>query len=1009
MSTQQQEADFRTGERRTATILFADMKDFTALSETMDPEEMDGLMNALFSTFEAIIRRHDGVVEKYIGDALVAVFGAATIHEDDPARAVNAALDFLDEIRHLNRSFKSPNMRLSFRTGIHTGLIATGKRGRFDVVTGHAMNVASRLEEEAAPDSIYVSSATRDKCADDFLFSSPTKLEIRGSEEPVVAFSVTGRNTHPLTDSTVYIGREELLSELMRAYLRHDPADVAGFFVTGEAGVGKTALLTRFIDRAQRLPQFDSAILYARAQRYRNLPFAAITDLIANYLGLNASDEEQRIVARIAAKLEVPQASAEEFAALLTGNRPKSAEAPVFVHLYAIAESILDRHQSSPYPSLLFIDNAGYVDGQSRDFFQFFLKNAGRRPFFVLADRTVGPTMAGLFKGLVSMQVPPLAREQAAEFVHSLWPGAHDEVTLQTILANSAGNPLFIREYVRYARENRDVSSLPATIQTIFLASIDSYQAGVRDILKKLSVFVQSFTRDDAIYIQENTDGDPEIVDNAIAFLVAEGIIMQEGRPLQNRGEYAFKHDLFKKALYNSLLNFNKRILHRLVANRMREAGNPHTVRLIYHLTRAEEYQEAKNVLINAHDRSVNMDYLRYIDILLGKCGEDDYDTRIQYLFSKSAILFNNGNTEDADQILKEILRIAVEKKNINYMASAYHLLTAYNMKSYSFQKAYFCGKKALSYYDRSETSGFRLASQANVIKIMSLTELLRNNLDESSRLIELLSDEKNAQYMNTIEARAERFLLTGEYRRAADILEFAIQRLGDEVDDHWLSVHALAALANWHLCDFERTKAAIRTLLSTRSQHYSNISQFHAQLAVSCRYTQEESEVASNIQQAEFYAYQIHNDFDLIDALRSLAVALLILGDTDKATGIAQQGITIGLRHSAYYPTFSLLMALAEIHYSRGELDDARFFLGEGSFTVELNPLLHNRDLMLYYYLKSRLGADELRIDFLEAAYGFLEHEKAELERPKLIGNFLALRCYGEIQAETERLRVAR
>ncbi|HUX14404.1 MAG TPA: adenylate/guanylate cyclase domain-containing protein [Spirochaetia bacterium] len=1009
MSSQLQEADFKTGERRTATILFADMKDFTTLSESMDPEEMDGLMNDLFSTFEAIIRRHDGVVEKYIGDALVAVFGAATIHEDDPARAVNGALDFLDEIRHLNRRFKSRNMRLSFRMGIHTGLIATGKRGRFDVVTGYAMNVASRLEEAAAPDSIYVSSATRDKCADDFLFVDATKVEIRGSEEQVIAYSVTGRNTRPLTDSSVYVGREERLSELMRAYLRHDPADVGGFFITGEAGMGKTALVTRFIDRAQRLPQFDSAILFARAQRYRNLPFAAITDLIANYLGLNASDEEQHIVARIAAKLDVPPSSAEEFAALLTGNRSESAEVPIFVHLYGIAESILNRHDSSPYPSLLFIDNAGHVDGQSRDFFQYFLKNARRRPFFILADRTVLPTMAGLFRGLVSLQVPPLSREQAAEFVGALWPGTHDDATLQTILANAGGNPLFIREYVRYAREKRDVSSLPATIQTIFLASIDSYEPGVRDILKKLSVFVQSFTREDAIYIQRNTDGDPEIVDKAIPFLVGEGIIMQEGRVLQSRGEYAFKHDLFKKALYNSLLNFNKRILHRLVANRMREGGNPHTVRLIYHLTRAEEYEEAKSVLINAHDRSVNMDYLRYIDILLGKCGEDDYDTRIQYLFSKSAILFNNGNTEDADQILKEILRIAVEKKNVAYMASAYHLLTAYNMKSYSFQKAFFCGKKALSYYDRQEASAFRLASQANVIKIMSLTEILRNNLDESSRLIELLSEEKNAQYMNTIEARAERFLLTGEYRRAADILEFAIQKLGDAVDDHWLSVHALAVLANWHLCDFKRTKAAIRSLLSARSQHYSNISQFHAQLAVSCRYTEEETEVAANIQQAEFYAYQIHNDFDLIDALRSLAIALLILGDVDKASRIAQQGITIGLRHSAYYPTFSLLMALAEIHYSRGEFDNARFFLGEGAFAVELNPLLHNRDLMLYYYLKSRLGEDELRVDYLEAAYGFLEHEKAELETPQLIRNFLALRCYGEIEGETERLRTAR
>lgn len=992
--------DFRSGERRTATILFSDMKDFTALSENMDPEEMDSLMNDLFSTFESIIRRHDGVVEKYIGDALVAVFGAATIHEDDPSRAVNAALDFLDEIRHLNRRLKPRNLAVSFRTGIHTGLIATGKRGRFEVVTGDAMNVASRIQSAAPANSIYISQTTKEKCAGDFTFSNSIALDLRGREEPISAFAVTGRNTDPFTDSATFVGRDELLAELMRLYLRHNPAEVGGFFVTGEAGIGKTGLVTRFISRVRELPGFDSAVLFARAQRYRNLPFAAVTDLVSNYLGLSSAEEEERIAARIASTLNVRPESAGELAALVSGNRPISVDSSVFIHLYGIAESILRRHEKSPYPSLMFIDNVDYLDAQSRDFFQFFLKNTRTRPFFLLADRTVQPAVGELFKGLSRLPVPPLSREQSAALIRSLRPGTLDEPTLQSILTNAGGNPLFVREYVRFTREDRDVSSLPATIQTIFLASIDGYDPAVRDLLKKLSVFVQSFTRDDAAYVQDHTEGDPEIVDSTIEFLLQEGILIRE------KEEYFFKHELFKKALYNSVLNHNKKILHGLVANLMREAGNPHTLRLIYHLTRAEQFSDARNVLLNAYDHSVNMDYLRYIDLLLEKCDESDFDTRIQYLFSKSAILFNNGNTEDADAILKQILRIAVDRKNTQFMASAYHLLTAYNMKSYSFQKAYFCGRKALAYYDKAGSGGGRLMQQVNVIQLMSLTELLRNNLDESSRLIMMLSDEKYAQYKNTVEARAERYLLTGEYREAADLLDFAIEKIGSRVDDHWLSIRALAVLANWHLCDFQRTKAAIRELLSVRSHHYSNISQFHAQLAVACRFTGEETAVAPNLQQAEFYAYQIRNDFDLIDALRSLSVALLILGDDAKAAAVAQQGITIGLRHSAYYPTFSLLIALAEIYFNRGEPANAGFFLGEAAFTVELNPLLLNRDVMLYYYLKYRLEESDKRFTYLETAYGFLEHEKAELDRPELVSSFLQLRSYGKVQTETDTLR---
>ncbi|HRY56275.1 MAG TPA: adenylate/guanylate cyclase domain-containing protein, partial [Spirochaetia bacterium] len=130
--------NLKAGERRVAAILFSDMKGFTSLSERMDPEEMDGLMSRVFGLFESIIREHGGIVEKYIGDALVAVFGVPELHEDDPSRAVHAALEFLSRAR-------GADGRLAFRTGIHSGLVTTGRRGEFDVVTGHAMSVAQRL------------------------------------------------------------------------------------------------------------------------------------------------------------------------------------------------------------------------------------------------------------------------------------------------------------------------------------------------------------------------------------------------------------------------------------------------------------------------------------------------------------------------------------------------------------------------------------------------------------------------------------------------------------------------------------------------------------------------------------------------------------------------------------------------------------------------------------------------------------------------------------------------
>ena len=119
--------NLRAGERRNVTVLFADMQGFTSLSERMDPEEMDGLMTRIYGAFESIVKRYDGTVEKYIGDALVAVFGVPTLHEDDPARAISAAIDYLAESAVLNETRHGD--AIAFRVGVNTGLITTGRRG----------------------------------------------------------------------------------------------------------------------------------------------------------------------------------------------------------------------------------------------------------------------------------------------------------------------------------------------------------------------------------------------------------------------------------------------------------------------------------------------------------------------------------------------------------------------------------------------------------------------------------------------------------------------------------------------------------------------------------------------------------------------------------------------------------------------------------------------------------------------------------------------------------------
>lgn len=977
--------NLRSGERRNVTVVFADMKDFSRLSERLDPEEMDGVMSTVFAAFESIVKRHGGSVEKYIGDALVAVFGVPTLHEDDPTRAVTAAMDFLREVADINRSLDGRDLTLSFRTGINTGLITTGRRGEFEVVTGHTMSVAARLESEAPVNGILVSETTKEGAENDFVFGPRRLLTVKGSSEPVPAYVVKGRNTTPFRDDALFVDRETIVDSLVKRYMRYEGDGVEGALLVGGAGVGKTSIVARLISRLRQFPGFDTAILYARARRYGGVDFSIIADMLANYFQIDVDAGREPVVEALTSRVGIEKKTADEFASLILDKKSGLAENQAFVVLYLVLKSILGRFQSGPYAPIIFLDNASDMDRQSRDFFRFFVKNAERKPFFLLADRKENPLIRDAFPQLATVEVPALDPADARELLRRLWPECQSGEMTESILANSAGNPLFIREYVRYAKATGDKSALPTTIGNIVLALVEGYEEEMRDFLKKMSVFRHSFSLADAKHVQERTDGDPRIVEPAISFFLREGLLVQE------RDIYLFRHDIVKWALYDSLLNYNKRILHRIVASLMRAQERPNTLRLLHHLVRAGEYEEAFEVIDGARDSHINMEYVRYIDRILGEMPQMSEELRIRLLFGKSALLFNNGNSEDADTILKEVLRTAVIKKNIDYAGVAYHLLTAYNMKGYAFQKAYLCGTKALEYFSRSGSATGRVQ---NLLHIMALSELFRNDEAESDRLAARMLDLKGVDPDYARRAMAEIHLIKGRYRDAVALIEESIQARGSVEGDPG-SVYALACQCYWHLCDFRRLKDAFDHVVADPGHNYSQLSQCYSLAAVACRFCDCEDRVEEFLQQAEFYALQAKNDFDYIDAARSLTVALLILKKVEKAMAMAIDSLTIGLRHSAYYPTFSLLTSLAEMYLNEARPQDAGFYLKEASFYVNLKVRLPRRELILYHYFCGRV---EDKPEEIAEAVRLFGQETEALGDPRYVEALTRLRAFGHV-----------
>ncbi len=983
-------SELKPGERKTATILFADMKGFTALSERMDPEEMDGLMNRLFGSFESIIRSHGGTVEKYIGDALVAVFGVPELHEDDPQRAIGAALTFIGR-EDPCRAAKTECVEASFRIGIHTGLVATGTRGEFDVVTGHAMAVAQRLQAEAEPGGILVSEAVKLHCDRDFDFSGPFELQAKGKKDLIQAWAVSGVSQGALKEAGPFIGRKELVDELLRLYLRHDAGQLAGRCLIGEAGIGKTRLAQALADKIRSFPDFSSPLLMARAQKYRPGRYAVVMDLAMERLGLDQDAGYDELKAALSALEGLDEGQARILAGLVSARDSAEDEGDAIPALFALFSILMGANAAAIYSPFIFIDNAQALDRSSREFLQYYGKHGATKPFILLAGREHSQALRDAFPELKPQRLSPLSDDEARALTLAFWPECPDEL-LKAILAQSLGNPLFLREYAQFAKKHRDLSALPSTIQTMFLTSLERYEPPYREFIKMMSPFVLNFTEGDAARVVAAAGERVADSAKALELFVRDGLLTKSGE------RYAFALDVLKKALYASLLNHNKRLIHCAIADLMLESKRPNRLRLIHHLLRAERWAEAAAVMLKDPARNYCYEYLEYLDPLYRRLSKGSADQAMQLLILKSALLFNAGKIDEAEQELKNIMKAAVSQQNDNCMGFAYHMICAHAAMSYAFQKARFTGQKALYYY---RGAGMSPRSVQNVIRTIAWAEIQKNNFEEAKALVDQTELIPERDAFELYSARAELRLFSGDYRGALEALD---RQGASPADDGYDAVARFFGMdlrikALWQLCDFSALGQAARDLLAAGSLSESVLAQAHAMAACSQTLAGQEEASRDGFLRAEFYAGQIRNDFDRVEALRSLALCRLVSGDTEKAESTAKEALIPALRHCCYYPAFTLLMILVGLEYERAKREQARFYLKEASYFFTTGLLLPYKDVILYYYYAASLFEGESAERAPGIARKLLEDEKARIGKPELVEAFLNLRGFGDIE----------
>ena len=618
-------------ERKFATALFADLVGSTSLAEREDPEVVQSIVGRTFDRLAEEIARYEGLLEKFMGDAVLAVFGVPRAHEDDAERAVRAALEMHAVLSELNRGFADEGKpTLEMRIGIEAGEVlvdlerASGPRDR--MLTGDAVNTAARLQSTAEPGRTVVGPAVYASTKDVIEYRELEPLSLKGKAEPVLAWEALRikartRGERPrLGLEARLVGRDEELTVLKQTLRRVEtegrPALVT---IVGPAGVGKSRLVAELERYVEGLPQ----LVYWRRGRclaYGNTSYSAFADAIKAQCEIFEDD-----VAEVAAK------KADAAVRELFGDEEVAPQIRTLVgageargvsreDLFEAWRRFLER-LAARYPLALVLDDIHWADAGLLDLIEH-VADWAQGPILVIATARAElfetrPTWGGGKRNAASIYLDPLSEAEGEAMLDDLLPGEIAPELKHTIVERSEGNPLYVEEIVRkliddgvlrateasrweVARSVQDVE-LPRSIQGLIATRLDGLPEDEKSVLQDAAVVGRVFWVGAVAELAGQSAG--EVRDALGRLRVKELVVPHEPSSFSDEYEFSFRHNLLRDGAYDSLPKALRADKHAGVARwAERRAGD-----------RAVEIAE----LIATHQ----IEALRYLDEL-GETGE---------------------------------------------------------------------------------------------------------------------------------------------------------------------------------------------------------------------------------------------------------------------------------------------------------------------------------------------------------------------------------------------------
>jgi class 3 adenylate cyclase/tetratricopeptide (TPR) repeat protein len=598
-------------DRRPVTVLFADLAGFTTLGERLDPEEVRALQGELFEEMTAVIKRFDGFVEKFVGDAVMAVFGAPVAHEDDPERALHAALAMHERMAGLSgRWERRLGASLRLHVGVHTGPVVAGSLGATPeaayAVTGDTVNTAARLQGAATPGQTFVSATTQELARHAFAFENLGDIALRGKADRVTVYRLVGVAETPGASRGLeahglvapLIGRDEPLEEMLAAFDRVAGGRAELVSVVGEVGTGKSRLLQEFLARLESTGRLDRVTLRrATCSSLGEPAYGVVGAFFRQGFGIDADDTLEAAEEKVRAALRALAAGPDESAWIVSVVRyllgiasapssrldvdPEQVKRQIFVALRFLFERRLERG-----PCVLLVEDLHRADAASIELLEF------------MAERLTDRALMLLFTYRPPFDARPLATRRAAHTTVRLGPlsTAESESVLTAffgesegglpdglrdlVVRRSGGNPLYLEEIVRGLiasgvlvhedgrwRCTADTATLevPATLQGLLLSRVDRLSPTMRRVAQEASVLGPAFDGS----LLGMVASDPEECQVALRELV-EAELLEDVTSSDGRGSsgsapdrrYRFTHGLVHEVIYQNLLVRRRTALH---------------------------------------------------------------------------------------------------------------------------------------------------------------------------------------------------------------------------------------------------------------------------------------------------------------------------------------------------------------------------------------------------------------------------------------------------------------